>query len=96
MDERVREAIFRQVEKEPFARQFALRLVALEEGYSCVEMVLTPAMGNIFGKAHGGAIFALIDEAFETASNSHGTVAVAIEATVTFMKAVSTGTLHAQ
>jgi acyl-coenzyme A thioesterase PaaI-like protein len=34
-------------------------------------MVFTPDMENMFGKAHGGALFALIDEAFETAGNSH-------------------------
>jgi acyl-CoA thioesterase len=35
-------------------------------------------MENIFGMAHGGALFALMDEAFEIASNSHGTMAVAL------------------
>jgi acyl-CoA thioesterase len=32
----------------------------------------------MFGMAHGGAIFSLIDAAFEVASNSHGTMAVAL------------------
>ena len=35
-------------------------------------------MENFLGMAHGETRFALIDEAFETASNSHGTVAVAL------------------
>ncbi|MCJ7495097.1 MAG: PaaI family thioesterase, partial [Deltaproteobacteria bacterium] len=78
MDGRVKEAIFRQVEREPFAQKFGLKLTALDEGYSRVEMTFTPDMENIFGLAHGGALFALIDEAFETASNSHGTMAVAL------------------
>ena len=34
MDEKVRQAIFRQVENEPFARKFGLRLVDLGGGYS--------------------------------------------------------------
>jgi acyl-CoA thioesterase len=76
MDGKVREAIFRRVEKEPFARKFDLKLLDLAEGYSKVTMTFTPDMENIFGMAHGGAIFALMDEAFETASNSHGTMAV--------------------
>jgi acyl-CoA thioesterase len=41
-------------------------------------------MENIFGLAHGGALFALIDEAFETASNSHGTMAVALNMNITY------------
>jgi acyl-CoA thioesterase len=85
MEKKIKEAIFRQVAKEPFAQKSGLRLTALEEGYSRVEMTFTPDMENIFGQAHGGALFALIDEAFETASNSHGTTAVALNMTVTYM-----------
>ena len=91
MDERVRRAITKQVEKEPFAQKFGLRLVALDEGYSRVEMVFRPDMENIFGMAHGGALFAVIDEAFETASNSHGTVAVALNMNVTYISSPSPG-----
>ena len=87
MDEKVRNAIFHQVAKEPFARKFNLKLTALEEGYSRVEMVFTPDMENIFGLAPGGALFALIDEAFETASNSHGTMAVALNMSITYVAA---------
>ena len=85
MDEKVKEAIFRQVEKEPFAQKFGLKLIDLDEGFSRVEMTFTPDMENIFGRAHGGALFALIDEAFETASNSHGTVAVALNLNITYL-----------
>lgn len=85
MDKKVKEAIFRQVEREPFAQKFGLRLSDLDEGYSRVEMDFTPDMENILGMAHGGALFALIDEAFETASNSHGTIAVALNMNVTYL-----------
>jgi acyl-CoA thioesterase len=91
MDEKVKAAIFRQVGKEPFARKFALRLVDLDVGYSKVEMNFTQDMENIFGMAHGGALFALIDEAFETAANSHGTVAVALNMNITYIAAPSRG-----
>ena len=92
MDESVRQALFREVEREPFAQKFGLKLLALDEGYSLVEMMVTQEMENIFGIAHGGALFALIDEAFETASNSHGTVAVALSMTVNYIAAPVTGT----
>jgi len=95
MDSKVKEAIFRQVEREPFAKKFGLRLVDLREGYSKVEMRFTPDLENIFGMAHGGAIFALIDEAFETASNSHGTIAVALNMNITYLSSPPTGSLLA-
>lgn len=85
MDDKIREAIFNAVEKEPFAKKFGLRLIELKEGYSKVEMDFTPDMENFLGMAHGGALFALIDEAFETASNSHGTVAVALNMNITYV-----------
>jgi len=91
MDERIKQAIMKQVEREPFAQKFELRLTALEEGYSRVEMVFRPDMENIFGTAHGGALFAVIDEAFETASNSHGTMAVALNMNVTYISSPSPG-----
>jgi acyl-CoA thioesterase len=85
MEEKIRKAMFRQVEKEPFAKKFGLKLVGLDDGYSKVEMNFTQDMENIFGMAHGGALFALIDEAFETSSNSHGTVAVALNMNITYV-----------
>jgi acyl-CoA thioesterase len=93
MDAEVRGAIFRQVDREPFARKFGLRLIDLQEGYSRVEMRFTPDMENIMGMAHGGALFALIDEAFETASNSHGTIAVALNMNITYLSSPAAGSL---
>lgn len=91
MEEKVRKAIFKKVNEEPFARKMNLKLVDLDDGYSVVEMKFTKDMENIFGMAHGGAIFALIDEAFETAGNSHGTVAVALNMNITYTAAPSPG-----
>lgn len=91
MNEKVRAALFKRVNEEPFARKMNLKLVELDEGYSVVEMTFTKEMENIFGMAHGGAVFALIDEAFETAGNSHGTVAVALNMNITYTAAPSPG-----
>ena len=91
MDDRVKEAILRQVKREPFAQKFGLTLVDLNDGYSKVEMIFSTDMENIFGLAHGGALFALIDEAFETASNSHGTMAVALNMNITYISSPSPG-----
>lgn len=91
MNEKVRQAIIRRVENEPFARKFDLKLLELAEGHSKVGMTFTPDMENIFGMAHGGAIFALMDEAFETASNSHGTMAVALNMCVSFLATPAPG-----
>ena len=89
MDKKVKEAILKKVTKEPFSQKFGIKLLDLDEGYSKVEMKFTPDMENFLGLAHGGALFALIDVAFETASNSHGTVAVAVSMNITYISSPS-------
>jgi len=91
MDEKVKKALFRQVDGEPFAKKFGLKLIALEEGYSKVTMTFSPDMENIFGMAHGGAVFALIDEAFQTACNAYGTVALALNVNITYIASPAAG-----
>ena len=45
-----------------------MKLIELEDGHSVVEMIYSPEnMNNMYDRAHGGALFGLIDEAFETA-----------------------------
>ena len=92
LDQKVKEAIYRAVQQEPFARALNMELVTLEHGYSTVEMTYDPAaMDNIYARAHGGAIFALIDEAFETASQTHGTIAVALNVNVNYISSPQPG-----
>jgi len=87
MDGSVRKAFQLQVDKEPYARRLGMRLVEVGEGYAKVEMDVTPEMDNIFGMLHGGAIFSLIDEAFEVSCNSHGTVALALNVNISYLAA---------
>ena len=92
MDQKVRNAIIGAVEKEPFARALKVNLLELELGHSVVEMKYDPAiMNNIYDRAHGGALFALIDEAFETASQTDGTIAVALNVNVTYVSSPEPG-----
>jgi len=86
MDSKVAAAIHRAVAHEPFAQALGMRLVGLDLGFSAVEMTYVPGlMNNIYQRAHGGAIFALIDEAFETVAQSDGTIAVALNVSVTYV-----------
>ena len=93
MDQEVADAIWKRVAQEPFARKLGLKLVKLEPGYALVEMTLQPDTANIFEMTHGGAIFSLIDEAFELSCNSHGTVAVALSMTVTYHRPPTQGAI---
>jgi acyl-CoA thioesterase len=86
MDNSVKKAVSEAVQKEPLARLLKMRLIHLDLGYSRVEMAYDPSMmDNLFCRAHGGAVFALIDEAFETPAQTHGEIAVAMNVNVTYV-----------
>jgi len=86
MEPAVKKAISQAVKKEPFAGILNIELTLLETGHSIVEMDYRPeVMDNIYARAHGGAVYGLIDEAFETASQTEGTIAVALNVNVTYV-----------
>ncbi len=92
MDEKVKEAIERAVKRETFAQALNMELVELDDGHSVVKMIYDPKrMGNMYERAHGGALFGLIDEAFETAGQTKGTIAVALNVNVTYVTSPKPG-----
>ncbi len=94
MDEKLKKSLFDAVSREPLARCLGMKLAGLERGYSKVQMQYEPSrMNNIYQRAHGGAIFSLIDEAFETASQTEGTIAVALNVNVCYMASPENGAL---
>ena len=67
----------------------------IRPGYARAEMTVEGRHLNAVGIVQGGAVFTLADLAFAGASNSHGVLAVACQADVTFFKAVASGKLVA-
>jgi acyl-CoA thioesterase len=97
MSKEILAAITEQVHKEPYAQKLSVKALKVEPGYALTEMKYTDDMTNLLGMMHGGAIFSLIDEAFELAGNSHGTIAVALNMNITYMAAPKIGSLlHAE
>lgn len=78
-----------------FARHCGIELLTVEPGYSKTSMKVQKHHLNAAGTVHGGAIFTLADFAFAVASNSHGTLAMGISTSVSFVKAATGGTLYA-
>jgi len=84
------------VRRDRFAARQGIRLVEVREGYARATMRLGPGHLNGVGVAQGGAIFTLADLAFAACCNSHGTVAVALDVSITFARAAVKGTLTAE
>jgi acyl-CoA thioesterase len=82
-------------ERDRFARENGMRIVEAAVGTGRVELTVEPRHLNAVGILQGGAVFTLADLAFAVAANSHGVVAVACQADISFLKAVTSGTLTA-
>ena len=91
MGNKILNAIHERFESEPYGNKLGIRLSKLDYGHSVAEMTVTKEMGNMFGTAHGGAIFSLADEALAAASNSHGTISVALGMNISYVKPASIG-----
>jgi len=79
-----------------FAEYIDVELLEVSEGYAKAKMDIHEHHLNGVGIVQGGAIFTLADFAFAAASNSHGTVAIAINANISFVTSTTSETLYAQ
>lgn len=82
--------------EDKFARHSGIELLEVKPGYARASMKIEPYHLNGAKTVHGGAIFTLADFAFAVASNSHGSLAMGINTSVSFVKAGVSGTLYAE
>ena len=73
------------------SRSLGIELLELAEGQAVLSMRVTETMINGHAIGHGGYVFLLADTAFACACNSHGSVAVAAMASITFLAPVTAG-----
>jgi len=89
------DAMNKFVQRDQFAHHIGVEMLEHGKGTARARMVIGDRHRNSAGMVHGGAIFSLADAVFSVASNSHGTLAVAINVSISFFKAVTSGTLTA-
>ncbi len=70
---------------------WGLSIEEAREGYARVRMVVTAAMLNGHGTAHGGIIFALADSAFAYACNGRNLRSVAAQASIVYLEPAREG-----
>lgn len=81
--------------RDKFAELLGIKIEDVRPGEATVSMTLTEEHLNGVRTVHGGAIFTLADYGFAVACNSHGTVSVAINVNISFVKAAKPGKLTA-
>lgn len=84
MSNQLQKTLTSRTKSEPFARHLGIEAAEVGDGFARVRMSASPHLGNIFGSTHGGALFGLIDEAFQLACNSHGVLSVALNVSITY------------
>jgi len=66
-------------------------VLEVSPGYAKVALRVEDKHLNAAEVCHGGVLFSLSDLAFALASNSHGNLALALEVSMSFLRAVSSG-----
>jgi len=90
-----RETARKLFSRDRYAALSGIEIVDAGTGYCSARMRIDDRHLNSVNIVHGGALFTLADLAFAVASNSRGQVALAINAHISFLQAVSSGTLTA-
>jgi acyl-CoA thioesterase len=83
-------------ERDIFARHVGIELIEVSDGRAVARMKISDQHMNGMNVVHGGAVFALADLAFAAAANSYGTVAMAINVSISYLKARTGGVLTAE
>ncbi len=82
--------------RDRFAALAGARLLEVRPGFARARLRVGAHHLNAVDVAQGGAVFTLADLAFAAACNSHGAVAVAVNASISFVKAAGPGWLEAE
>lgn len=89
----LRQILRKMLEKDAFSKWLGLEIDEITEGACRLHFTPTSDMCNGFETVHGGILFSAADSAFAFACNSHGRIAVALDVSITFTKAVKVGEL---
>jgi len=84
------------VDADRFAKHLGIDVLEHGPGRAKARMEIKSHHLNSAGTVHGGAIFSIADAVFSVASNSHGTLAMAINVSISFFKAARKGVLYAE
>lgn len=82
--------------RDRFAAGAGVKLEDARPGYARASMKLRDGHLNGADVVQGGAVFTLGDFAFAVACNSHGTLALAVDVTISFLRPTRSGTLVAE
>ena len=81
------------LKRDRFTAWMGLVVDEIGPGYCKLHYKVTDGMLNGFDMLHGGVLFAASDSAFAFACNSHGTITVALDVSISFTRPARAGEL---
>ena len=91
MSKKIRPVINHMLSNDPFSQWMGIEVLESEPGYCKLSMKIREEMTNGFGVCHGGITFSLADSALAIASNSRGSISLALENNINFTKKILVG-----
>lgn len=79
------------LQNDAFSQWMGIEVLDSEPGYCKLSMKIREEMTNGFGVCHGGITFSFADSALAFASNSRGSISLALENNINFTKKVTVG-----
>lgn len=83
------------LERDRYAQSLGIEVLEVQPGHVRAQMAIRDDHLNGLDAVHGGCIFSFADYTFAVACNTRDKVAVAINASISFVKAAASGSLHA-
>lgn len=83
------QVVTHMMQHDTFSQWLGVEILDVKEGYAKIKMQVRKEMVNGFGIAHGGIAFSLADSAFAFACNNRNNLSVALDVSITFIKAVN-------
>ncbi|HVG40215.1 MAG TPA: hydroxyphenylacetyl-CoA thioesterase PaaI [Chitinophagaceae bacterium] len=90
-DELASAVVDKMMQDDAFSQWLGIKIIEVKEGYSKVQLTLRHEMLNGFGVIHGGVAFSLADSAFAFACNNRNNLSMALDTSITFIKATKPG-----
>ncbi len=90
------EKITALMRRDAFAKHLGIELVEVAPGRAKVKMTFGDEHKNSVGMVHGGVMFTVADYAFAVACNSYGTLALAIDCHISYLRPPEGDTLVAE
>ncbi|MCP9291798.1 hydroxyphenylacetyl-CoA thioesterase PaaI [Gracilimonas sediminicola] len=91
MSKEINPVINHMLSNDPFSQWMGIEVLESDPGYCKLSMEIREEMTNGFGVCHGGITFSFADSALAFASNSRGSISLALENNINFTKKISVG-----